>query len=61
MRSQPVLGALADMGAPVWRGRPSPALESHRVSTHLGVEAIKGHDGPKEEERQVEVVLEQVS
>lgn len=27
---------------------------------HLGVEAIEGHDGPKEEERQVEVVLEQV-
>lgn len=28
---------------------------------HLGVEAIEGHDGPEEEERQVEVVLEQVS
>lgn len=31
------------------------------MSPHLGVEAVKGHDGPKEEEGQVEVVLEQVS
>lgn len=31
------------------------------MSPHLGMEAIEGHDGPEEEERQVEVVLEQVS
>lgn len=28
---------------------------------HLSMEAVKGHDGPEEEEGQVEVVLEQIS
>lgn len=42
-------------------GGRSPVLGAHRVSPHLSVEAIKGHNGPEEEEGQVEIVLEQVS
>lgn len=30
------------------------------ATSHLLVEAVEGHDGPKEEEGQVEVVLEQI-
>lgn len=48
-------------GSPsVRRGERQPCSGAHGASTHLGMEAVKGHDGPEEEEGQVEVVLEQV-
>jgi hypothetical protein len=58
---QPTWEALSERGALVCKGRPSPVLACPRASPHLSMETIKGHDGPKEEEGQVEVVLEKIS
>lgn len=38
-----------------------PCSEPTGVCPHLSMEVVKGHDGPEEEEGQIEIVLEQVS